>query len=123
MPRRPASLLVGGQGVRSDPESPKGLRRSIRAVIDLGETPDEQVGQRWGKVEPAVWGRRRYSHSPIVPRCLLTARLRKIHAWTPGDLPGVLVDDWVSDPISESEVEAMRRQESENVIVPEARDE
>jgi hypothetical protein len=35
MPRRPASLLVGGQGVRSDPES-EGFEEKYRAVIDWG---------------------------------------------------------------------------------------
>src|SRR5450759_2450669 len=40
----------------------------------MGATPeDEPVGQRWGKVEPAVWRRRR-SHSPTAPRCLRSAR-------------------------------------------------
>jgi hypothetical protein len=46
MPRRPAGLLAGGQGVRSDPES-EGFEEKYRAVIEWGETPDEQVGQRW----------------------------------------------------------------------------
>jgi hypothetical protein len=36
---------------------------------------------------------------------------------------GVQVLNQVSNPISASEMEAMHRQESENVIVPEARDE
>src|SRR6266516_7618877 len=44
-----------------------------RAVIDGGCPGDEPVGQRWGKVEPALWRRRR-SHSPTAPRCLRTAR-------------------------------------------------
>ena len=35
MPRRPASLLVGGQGVRSDPES-EGFEEKYRAVIEWG---------------------------------------------------------------------------------------
>jgi hypothetical protein len=46
MPRRPAGLLAGGQGVRSDPES-EGFEEKYRAVIEWGETSDEQVGQRW----------------------------------------------------------------------------
>jgi len=45
MPRRPAGLLAGGQGVRSDPES-EGYEEKYRAVIER-ETSDEQVGQRW----------------------------------------------------------------------------
>src|SRR5580693_10647173 len=50
----------------------EGHEEKYRAVID-GETRDEPVGQRWDKVEPAVWRRRR-SHSPTAPRCLRTAR-------------------------------------------------
>jgi hypothetical protein len=43
MPRWPAGLLGGGQGVRSDPES-EGFEEKYRAVIDWGN-PDEQIGQ------------------------------------------------------------------------------
>ena len=78
MPRRPASLLVGGQGVRSDPES-EGFEEKYRAVIESGATPDEQVGQRWGKVEPAVWGRRRYSFTHRT-KVFADGTIRKIHA-------------------------------------------
>src|ERR1700757_5499426 len=39
----------------------------------MGTTQDEPVGQRWDKVEPALWRRRR-SHSPTAPRCLRSAR-------------------------------------------------
>ena len=60
MPCRPAAQVGGGQGVRSDPESEKSEEK-YRAVINGGDPDDEQVGQRWGKVEPALWGRRRYS--------------------------------------------------------------
>src|SRR5277367_2658226 len=41
-----------------------GIRRvcgEVSGCNRLGETPDEQVGQRWDQVEPALWGRRRYS--------------------------------------------------------------
>jgi hypothetical protein len=37
---------VGGQGVRSDPES-EGHEEKYRAVIDGGHPDDEPVGQRW----------------------------------------------------------------------------
>jgi hypothetical protein len=37
MPRRPAGLLAGGQGVRSDPES-EGFEEKYRAVIEWGRT-------------------------------------------------------------------------------------
>src|ERR1019366_2335898 len=62
----------GGQGVQCEVES-EGHEEKYRAVINGGYPEDEPVGQRWGKVEPAVWRRRR-SHSPTAPRCLRTAR-------------------------------------------------
>jgi hypothetical protein len=37
---------IGGQGVRSDPES-EGHEEKYRAVIDGGHPVDEPVGQRW----------------------------------------------------------------------------
>jgi len=63
---------TGGQGVHREVES-EGFEEKYRAVIDGGHPEDEPVGQRWGKVEPALWRRRR-SHPPTVPRCLRTAR-------------------------------------------------
>ena len=42
----------GGQGVHREMES-EGPAEKYRAVID-GATQDEPVGQRWGKVEPAL---------------------------------------------------------------------
>jgi len=63
MPCRPAAQAGGGQGVRSDPESEESEEK-YRAVINGGDPDDEQVGQRWGKVEPALWGRRRSGSSP-----------------------------------------------------------
>ena len=65
----------GGQGVHREVES-EGLEEKYRAVINGGYLNDEPVGQRWGKVEPAVWRRRR-SHSPTAPRCLRAARYRR----------------------------------------------
>ncbi len=53
-------LFSGGQGVHREVES-EGLEEKCRAVIDEGYLKDEPVGQRWGKVEPALWRRRRYS--------------------------------------------------------------
>src|SRR6266480_8074618 len=64
--------FCGGQGVHREVES-AGHEEKYRAVIDGGCPGDEPVGQRWGKVEPALWRRRR-SHSPTAPRCLRTAR-------------------------------------------------
>ena len=65
-------LFSGGQGVHREVES-EGHEEKYRAVIDGGDPEDEPVGQRWGKVEPALWRRRR-SHSPTAPRCLRMAR-------------------------------------------------
>ena len=44
----------GGQGVHREVES-EGHEEKYRAVIDGGCPEDEPVGQRWGKVEPALW--------------------------------------------------------------------
>ncbi len=43
----------GGQGVHREVES-EGHEEKYRAVIDGGCPEDELVGQRWGKVEPAL---------------------------------------------------------------------
>ena len=48
-----ASLAIGnygGQGVHREVES-EGFEEKSRAVVDK---KDEPVGQRWGKVEPAL---------------------------------------------------------------------
>ncbi len=65
----------GGQGAHREVGS-EGHEEKYRAVVDGGYPRDEPVGQRWDKVEPALWGRRR-SHSPTVPRCMRTARYRR----------------------------------------------
>jgi hypothetical protein len=66
----------GGQGVHREVES-EGHEEKYRAVIDGGCLEDEPVGQRWGKVEPAL-RRRRRSHSPTAPRCLRMARYGRV---------------------------------------------
>ena len=68
----PSMQYFGGQGVRREAES-EGHEEKYRAVVDGGYPKDEPVGQRWGKVEPALWRRRR-THSPTAPRCLRAAR-------------------------------------------------
>src|ERR1019366_5166102 len=73
--RAPFPQLSGGQGVHREVES-EGHEEKYRAVINGGYPDDEPVGQRWGKVEPAIWRRRR-SHSPTVPRCLRMGRYRR----------------------------------------------
>ncbi len=57
---RSAAQATGGQGVHREVESER-HEEKYRAVIDGGYSKDEPVGQRRGKVEPALWGRRRHS--------------------------------------------------------------
>jgi hypothetical protein len=71
-PEATTLLVSGGQGVHREVES-EGHEEKYRAVIDGGDPDDEPVGQRWGKVESALWRRRR-SHSPTAPRCMRAAR-------------------------------------------------
>jgi hypothetical protein len=68
---------VSNGGV-SDPES-EGFEEKYRAAINGGYPDDEQVGQRWGKVEPALWGRRRYSFTHRT-KVFADGTIRKIHA-------------------------------------------
>jgi hypothetical protein len=68
-PRGPGK--PAGQGVHREVES-EGLQEKYQAVIDGGCLSDEPVGQRRGKVEPALWRRRR-SNPPVVPRCVRAA--------------------------------------------------
>ena len=49
----PPLAVPGGQGVHREVES-EGHEEKYRAVIDGGHPEDEPVGQRWGKVEPAL---------------------------------------------------------------------
>jgi hypothetical protein len=49
----PSLRYSGGQGVHREMES-EGYEEKYRAVIDGGCPDDEPVGQRWGKVEPAL---------------------------------------------------------------------
>jgi hypothetical protein len=97
----PPLAVPGGQGVHREVES-EGHEEKYRAVIDEGYLEDEPVGQRWGKVEPALWRRRR-SHSPTAPRCLRMARygrtMRDLRRT--GRVPSSI---GVSDPISKSEM-------------------
>jgi hypothetical protein len=46
---KPPLTTPGGQGVHREVES-----EGHGAVIDGGRPEDEPVGQRWGKVEPAL---------------------------------------------------------------------
>ena len=49
----PPLAVLGGQSVRREGGS-EGHEEKYRAVIDGGYPEDELVGQRWGKVEPAL---------------------------------------------------------------------
>jgi hypothetical protein len=53
-------MSFGGQGARREAGS-EGYAEKYRAVVDEGYLKDEPVGQRWDTVEPALWGRRRFS--------------------------------------------------------------
>ena len=77
MDLKPLAKCPGGQGVRSDPES-EGPEEKYRAVINGGHPDDEQVGQRWGKVEPAELGRRHYSFTHRT-KVFADGTIRKIH--------------------------------------------
>ena len=68
----PPFAVPGGQGVHREVES-EGHEEKYRAVIDGGDPEEKPVGQRWGKVEPALWRRRR-THPPTAPRCMRAAR-------------------------------------------------
>jgi len=69
---QPSRKNCGGQGVHREVES-DGLAEKHRAVAEGGDPVGEPVGQRRGKVEPALW-RRRHIYPPVVPRCVRTAR-------------------------------------------------
>jgi hypothetical protein len=73
----------GGQGVYREVESGRHEEKD-RAVIKEA-TPDEPVGQRWGKVESALWGRRRYSFTHR-NKVYAGGTIRKNRAMTPGEL-------------------------------------
>src|SRR5271169_4105090 len=70
-----SSQYTGGQDVHREVES-EGHEEKYRAVIDGGYPEDEPVGQRWGKVESALWRRRR-SHSPHRTKVFADGTVRK----------------------------------------------
>ncbi len=51
-----------GQGVCREAES-EGHEEKFRAVVDESHLNDKPVGQRRGKVEPALWRRKRYPYT------------------------------------------------------------
>ena len=72
---KPRLAVPGGQGVRREAES-EGHEEKHRAVIEGSQPDDELVGRGWGKVEPAVWRRRR-SHSPTIFKVIADGTVRK----------------------------------------------
>ena len=71
-------VTTGGQGVHREVES-EGFEEKYRAVIKGSYLEDELVGQRWGKVEPALWRRRRYLSTHRTKVCA-DGTVRKIKA-------------------------------------------
>jgi hypothetical protein len=107
---------TGGQGVHREVES-EGFAEKYRAVVEGSHPTDEPVGQRWGKVEPALLWRRR-SHPPIEPRCVRTARYGRV-MHDPRRAHVVL--GWHRDkrPYKpEAKWETMPYESSDNCIVP-----
>ena len=56
--------------------NPKGIAEKYRAVIEGRYPEDELIGRGWGKVEPAIWRRRR-SHSPTRNMVIAGGTVRK----------------------------------------------
>ena len=65
---KPALVVLRRAGCPPEVES-EGHAENYRAVVKGGYPTDEPVGQRWGKVEPALWGRRRYSSTHRTKVC------------------------------------------------------
>ena len=63
----------------------KGFEEKYRAVIYGSHPVDELVGQRWGKVEPALWRRRRIA-SPLAYQGVCGRHGTEDFRVTPGDL-------------------------------------
>ena len=95
------STCFGGQGVRREVES-EGYAEKYRAVIDRGR-PWMNRSAKDGIRSSPHYGGEGATHSPIVPRCLLTARYGRFMR-DPRRPVGVPVFDRVSDPISGSEM-------------------
>lgn len=111
-------MTTGGQGVHREVES-EGFAEKYRAVVEGSHPTDEPVGHRWGKVEPALWGRRR-SHPPIVPRCVRTARYGRVMH---DPRRAHVIFGWHQDkgPYKpKAKWETMSHESSDNRIVPQA---
>ena len=73
----PVAQVPEGRVSRAICES-EGHEEKYRAVVNGGHPEDEQVGQRWGKVEPALRGRRRFSFTHRT-KVFAGGTIRKIH--------------------------------------------
>jgi hypothetical protein len=82
--------------------NPKGLRRSI-GLQSMGATPTMNRSAKDGARSSPHYGGEGVTHSPIVPRCLLTARYGRFMR-DPRRPVCVPATNRVSDPISGSEV-------------------
>ena len=71
-------MSFGGQGVHREVESERHAEK-YRAVVDGGYPRDEPVGQRWGKVEPALWGGKAFSFTHRT-KVFADGTVRKIRA-------------------------------------------
>jgi len=95
-------LIVLGRAGRLAIRNPKGFKEKHRAVIDGSDPDDVQVGQRWGEVELARWGRRRHSFAPS--RQGVCGRRDAEDSMRDPRRPGcVAATSRVSDPITASE--------------------
>src|SRR3984957_19628034 len=95
------STCFGGQGVRREVES-EGYAEKYRAVIDLGR-PRMNRSAKDGIRSSPHYGGEGVTHSPIVPRCLLTARYGRFMC-DPRRPACVPVSNRVTNTISGSEV-------------------
>ena len=97
---KPPLAVSGGQGVHRKVES-EGHEEKHRAVIEGNR--DEPVGQWWGSVEPASFGRRR-SHSPHLHQGVCGRHGVEEQRVTSGGLTESSGGAEVSGPISDSEM-------------------
>ena len=75
------------------------------------------VGQRWGKVEPAVWGRRRYSFTHRT-KVFADGTIAKIDDKGTEIWPVVRLSDLILRPYMRKRSGSDAPTSSENVIVP-----
>ena len=89
----PPRRNCGGQAAHREVGS-EGFAEQYRARSRGGDPMTNRSAKRWGKVEPALWRRRR-SHPPTAPRCMRAARYgrpvrdpgrpRRVRGWRRGN--------------------------------------